>query len=166
MSYQILSTEPQDILKIEAVKNYLRISHDYDDLWLHDLIDGAICAAENFLRTKLLCSIVQMSFDKIENYAVKLSGSPIAEILEVTANDECNFAYSIKDNVVRFDYISGFKELRVKYIVGYKNQQDIPAYIRQALMLHVAEMYDNHGSVSVMSSEVQKLYQPYRIMSI
>jgi uncharacterized phiE125 gp8 family phage protein len=170
MSYKILSTAPQDVLKIEAVKNYLRISHDYDDLWLKDLIDAAIDSAENFLRIKLLSSICEMKFSKINYGVVKLYGHPIAKIIEVYGRDRSGvdhqlLHHSFKDDELQFECGGGFNDLTDKYMVGYINQQDIPAAIG-GIMLHVAEMYDNHGSIILMSSEVQKLYQPYRKMSI
>lgn len=171
MPYQILSTDSQAIVEMSALKNYLRISHDYDDIWLSELIYCAIGAAENFMRVKLLGSKIKMEVQSIKNNAVPLYGSPICEIIEVVAKGKQEVIcapdnYYLENDILKFKQAPQAQNLTVEYIVGYKDQASIPAVIKQGILLHIAEMYDNHGMISSPSGEVKKLYQSYRKMML
>lgn len=169
MSYQILSIAEQDFFDLAAIKTYLRISHDYDDPWINELINTAICASENFLRRTLLPTTIKMHFDKIYNSKITLHSSPISEVREIivfdigkrtlTADD-----YLLKNEQIIFKHLPRFEYITVEYIAGYIKQSTIPNAIKQGMMLHIAEMYDSAGITAAISSEVQKLYQPYRKM--
>lgn len=171
MPYQILSTDLQQMVTMPALKNYLRISHDYDDAWLSDLIYCAIGAAENFLCIKLLSSKIKVYIEYLENNAVQLYGSPICEITEIVVKGDPELIYEpanyyLEGNILKFKQLPQQKNLTVEYIIGYKDQANIPAVIKQGILLHIAEMYDNRGIVASIPSEVQKLYKPYRKMMI
>lgn len=171
MPYQILSTDLQNMVTIPELKNYLRISHDYDDLWLSELIYCAIGAAENFMRIKLLGSKIKVDIHHLENSEVRLYGLPISEIIEVVAKGEQEVifapeSYYLEDNILKFKEHRRAQDLIIEYIVGYKDQTKIPAAIRQGVLLHIAEMYDSRGASASISGEVQKLYQPYRKMMV
>ncbi len=171
MPYQILSTDLQQIVSMPVLKNYLRISHDYDDIWLSELIYCAIGAAENFMRVKLLASKLKVDIQHLSNNAVKLYGSPICEIIEVIVKGEQEVIcepenYYLEGDVLKFKHRLQSQNITVEYIIGYKDQANIPAVIKQGILLHIAEMYDNRGMVASISGEVQKLYQPYRKMMI
>ena len=49
LKYKILEKESKAILKLKEVKNFLRISHDYDDSLVKELILAATEYAENFI---------------------------------------------------------------------------------------------------------------------
>lgn len=169
MSYQILSIAEQEIFNLPTIKTYLRISHDYDDPWINELINTAICAAENFLRRTLLPTTIKMHFEKIYGSKITLHSSPISEIKEIagytpekiilTTDD-----YIIRDEQIIFRSLPNIEYVTVEYIAGYVNQFTIPNAIKQGMMLHIAEMYDSAGITAAISAEVQKLYQPYRKM--
>ena len=48
ITYNPIATYIENIWSIDQVKNYLRISHDYDDELLENLLNTAIEYAENF----------------------------------------------------------------------------------------------------------------------
>ena len=48
VSYFVKDIKTQEIWPLEEVKNYLRISHKYDDNLIQSLIESATEAAENF----------------------------------------------------------------------------------------------------------------------
>jgi len=50
----VIELFPQKLWKLEAIKNYLRISHSYDDNLIENLINAAIIAAENFINLHLV----------------------------------------------------------------------------------------------------------------
>ncbi|MES2214771.1 MAG: head-tail connector protein [Pseudomonadota bacterium] len=172
MSYKILSVEAQNFLDLCAIKNYLRISHDYDDLWITELIGASISAAESFLRKKLLKSKVQVKVKYSYMPNIRMPIGPVAEILEVKAisgiytitllADE----YIWEDEVIKLRNLPLYDHLVIEYIAGYPDQSQIPASIKQGMLLHIAEMYDSRGMVASISREVQKLYQLHRKMML
>lgn len=171
MEYQILSVNTQEIFELSAIKNYLRISHDYDDPWLLELVECAICSAEKFLRISIIARKIKIRFDRVYNSRIILHSSPISLISEIMLHGDINIIcspenYSIKDQTIIFKKLSRFDYLTIEYIAGYINPSFIPQAIKQGMMLHIAEMYDSHGISGSISLEVQKLYQPYKRMLI
>ncbi len=172
MQHKILSIAEQNFLNLSSIKTYLRISHDYDDVWITELIDASISAAESFLRMQLLARNVEMRIESIYKTDIPLTLIPVVDVIKVTAHfGEQNIILQKEEYVVQAQQIK-LKNLplhdyiTVEYVAGFPNQATIPAALRQGIQLHVAEMYDSRGSVASISNEVQKLYQPYRQMKI
>lgn len=167
VSYQILSVATQEIFDLPFIKTYLRISHNYDDIWIDELINSAICSAENFLRKTILPTKIKMRFDKIYNSEIILHSSPITQIIEILGYKPSEESISkdsflLQNEQIIFKNLPKFEYLTVEYIAGYINPNNVPKTIKQGMMLHIAEMYDSRGITSAISIEVQKLYQPYR----
>lgn len=172
MSYKILSIAQQDFLCIAAIKNYLRISHNYDDQWIIELISGAISAAENFLRIRLLATKLQIHMRYSCKSTIVLPLIPVAEILEIAVHSGVydtklqKNEYYVEKSTIRLRNLPLYEYLTVDYIAGYLDQAQIPASIKQGMFLHIAEMYDSRGTTISISEEVRKLYQPYRKMML
>lgn len=171
MSYKILHRSEQEIFRLSEVKNFLRISHDYDDMWIMELINSSIEAAENFLRIKLLPTKIQVLKDRLRNSEMTLPLVPVIEIISVSIktsveDDRRVEKYSLEGSVLKIHNPPHFEFITVEYVAGYANQNTIPAAIKQGALLHTAEMYDSHGANSAISDEVRKLYQPYKKMLV
>ncbi len=171
MSYKILRKADQEIFRLPEVKNFLRISHDYDDMWISELINGSIEVAENFLRLRLLPTSVQVRQRRLHNSEMTLPLTPVAEMTSIvikTVTEEARRVeqYILEDSMLKIRDLPHFELITVEYIAGYQDQKAIPAAVRQGMLLHMAEMYDSHGANSAISDEVRKLYQPYRMMRI
>ncbi|MBP7190058.1 MAG: phage head-tail connector protein [Rickettsiaceae bacterium] len=170
--HKILNIAQQEFLRLEDIKNYLRISHDYDDIWLLELINSAIEASENFLRKHIIARTIESKFYTITNYSLELPFSPVFHIDRVVTsyagqNIICSPEnYILNDQLLKFQKLSRFEYITVIHKSGYEDQSLIPAAIKQGIMLHVAQMYDSHGTSSAISAEVGKLYQPYRKMRV
>lgn len=167
MSYKTLSIKPQSIFTLDIIKSYLRISHDYDDSWVMELLDAAISAAENFMRIRILETHISVKFLPSCRFC-SLPLVPVAKIIEVKAHvddhdiDLHKEEYVMDKEIIKINNLPLYDLLSVEYIAGYIDKNDISASIKQGLILHVVEMYDSRGSICAISSEVQKLYQPYR----
>jgi uncharacterized phiE125 gp8 family phage protein len=171
MSYKILHRADIEIFRLPEVKNYLRISHDYDDMWLGELINSSIEAAENFLRLKLVATRIETIFQAPQSRTIKLPLMPIARIISLTAKiseakTELIENYEIDEGILKLQHLPTNQSLKVEYIAGFEDQSKIPSAIRQGILLHTAQTYESQGSASSISSEVERLYQPYRRMRI
>lgn len=172
MSHKILNIAQQELFRLEEVKNYLRISHDYDDIWISEIINCAIAASETFIRKHILPRRIHSKFSRIINYSLELPFWPIISVERITCiynnqNIICSPEnYNLDDQIVKFKKLSRFEYIIVDYRSGYTNQSLIPAAIKQGMMLHIAQMYDSHSTSAAISDEIQKLYQPYKKMLI
>lgn len=171
MSYKILHKAEQEIFRLPEIKNFLRISHDYDDAWILELMNSSIEVAENFLRLRLLPTRVRVSQDRLSNSEMTMPLAPVAEVASIVVKTSLEEArrieqYSFDDSVLKIPNLPYFDLITVEYVAGYPDQKTIPVAVRQGMLLHTAEMYDSHGVNSAISDEVRKLYQPYRKMLV
>lgn len=149
-------------ISIEEIKNYLRISHDYDDKWISDLIGGSIIAAENFLRLKVVKTRVEIICKYM--HTIYLPYLPIIDVESIFLKEKDSEIkeYKVSGDKIEIDKIY-YGKLKVSYLAGYSN---IPTPIKQGIMLHIAESYDSRGMNSLISKDVRGLYQPYRRLII
>jgi uncharacterized phiE125 gp8 family phage protein len=170
MTHKIIHVADQELFRLPEIKNFLRISHDYDDAWLPNILQGSIEAAENFLRLTLLARRVEIRAENIRQSKFILPLRPIAEILEIKAHkgevvtDIRN--YKLSDETIKFSNLPAYDYITIIYNSGYLDQSKIPSAIKQGILLHVAEIYDSHGANAALSDEVRKLYQPHRKMVV
>ena len=165
-SYKILDQKPQKIFTLEEIKNYIRITGDNDDDLLKEMLDSAIETAENFIKYSITEKIVEVTSYNI-NY-VNLPLVPVIKIMEVKADGNVLSGEYTKISQDRLEIISGtiYKELIVTYLSGYVDYHKIPAGIKQAIMLHTAQIYDNRGNINIFGNQIYEIYKPYRKMVI
>ena len=165
-SYKILEQTRQNILTLEDVKNYSRISADNDDNLLVLYINSAIQIAENFIKIALVRKVIEVGSDNAME--IKLPFVPVAEILRVEADGEEVGLDNIivKDEILTLKQYVECKRLKVTYSAGNDDIRSIPAPIVQGLMQHISNMYDARGGGAVSTDGVLELYQPYRRMII
>ena len=48
--YKILAIEKPEIWSLDEIKNYLRVTHDYDNNLITNLLNASIMMAENFTK--------------------------------------------------------------------------------------------------------------------
>lgn len=171
LKYQILDRENQAILTLKEVKNFLRLSHDYDDLLVKDLIQASIDYAENFTGKfidirKVQCSVFQASnkihikyvpFNKVLSAEKKLQsgyediGDSIGEINKDESLLEINPLYIDSDIIIKF-------------ICGYG--KNTPKAIKTGILKHVSSMYELNENALDPVEEIRNLYLPYRSFKI
>ncbi|MDP4709527.1 MAG: head-tail connector protein [Rickettsiaceae bacterium] len=160
-----------EIWPLEEVKNYLRISHEYDDKLIADLTATAIDAAELF--TRLSFHIKQVNCKAIGvSDVIRLKYIPILEIGEIyllergaKTNITNDFGYVHTDNTclsIASSYIG--KDIEIEYKTGYRD--NIPRSIQHGILMHIAAMYENAESAAILSTQIKDLYIPYREIKI
>jgi len=169
--YIVLGVDDIEIWPVDEVKNYLRISHDYDDKLIANLIDTAIDSAESFTGLSLRTRSIICRINNVSNL-IYLKHLPILEIEEVLLLEKeekihitSEFEHAqegaarlgIPDKYIR-------KNLEIRYKTGYSDV--IPRSIRQAMLMHVAAMYENTEDSEVLSNQIKDLYAPYRAIKI
>ena len=170
ISYLVKDIKAEEIWPLEEVKNYLRISHKYDDNLIQSLIESATEAAENFTglsinQRQIECKIQNTKSDFTLRYL------PILRVEEVFVikkgrKDKITdkFGYvNITANRIYLNDDHVDQDIEIEYIAGHKQ---IPRTISHGILMHVASMYENSENGTNLNSQIRDLYLPYRIIKI
>lgn len=171
-NFQVIKIFPQEVWRLEQVKNYMRVEASYDDDLILGLIDAAITAAENFTKLNFISKQIKFICNISGKGKFLLKYNSIFQILKVTKKfkDQENVLtsddYMIDQNILTLNKALNNEELIVEYISGY-DKNNIPHAIKHGIMLHIAEMYDRQATNCIgLSKEVKNLYLPYRNIQI
>lgn len=172
--FKILQIMEQHLWSLAEVKNYLRLSHNYDDSLLEDIIKAAVTAAEDFIGLSILAKEIRFTSNLKYRQKFTLKYRPLLNITKMTLryiereeelqpeqyyvnNDRCIV------NLVR--PLIG-EELIMEYIAGF-DEKEIPPSIKHGILLHIAEMYDREQVINeLLPAEVRNLYLPYRQLKV
>lgn len=170
VNYFMKDIKVEEIWPLEEVKNYLRISHEYDDILIRNLIESATEAAENFTGLSINhrgieCKIRSTKSDFTLKYLPILS---IEEVYLVERNKKekitGNFGY-VNNTINRIYFNDEYvdQDIEIKYIAGYKK---IPKTITHGILMHVVLMYEHAENGTNLNSKILDLYLPHRIIKI
>lgn len=164
-SYTILEQSEQDIIDLRDVKNYVRVTTDYDDDILALMLNSAIQIAENFTNITFIEKEVEVEISN--SSSLRLPFTPVKEITQILADEEEISADQahIQGNILTLTNHTPSK-LKIKYTAGYEDTDLIPSPIIQGILLHVAGMYDAKGTDMMPDPLVLQMYQLYRKISI
>ena len=171
--YNIAETFFDDLLfTLDELKNYLRVSSDYDDQLIINLSKTAIVAAENSIGISLLSKRIIANILCSKNIQ-KLLYPKIKEIISVhvvTQGEKTDItnSYGFLEQTTNQLFLNAEhknKNIAVEYVSSYGNKE-IPYPIKQGLLMHVALMYELSENNLPISAQIKDLYLPYRILKI
>ncbi|MDC0865193.1 head-tail connector protein [Rickettsiaceae bacterium] len=171
VTYQITNTQIKEILSLEEIKNYLRISHDYDDGLIKSLKESAINHAESFTglslhKREIICDVQNSQSSILPKYIHIIEVKKVwllrkNEKREITDS----FGYIATDTQsLHFECDHIGDNITIEYIAGY--QDSIPRTVQHGILMHVASMYEHAEDGASMSDKIRDLYLPYRVMKI
>lgn len=172
INYTITNLQKIDIWHLDEVKNYLRISHDYDDALLSGLLEAAIESVELFTGVSLhirgLTAKIQSA-----TASISLKHIPVLDIDSVILKKNnqdtdisADFGVILNGGTsieVDEKYIG--EDLEIQYQAGYREDL-VPRAIKHGILMHVSDMYENSVDAVALSSQIKDLYAPYRIIRI
>ena len=171
--YNIAETFFNELLfALDELKNYLRVSHDYDDQLIINLSRTAIAAAENTIGISLYSKRIIANILSTKTI-LKLRYPKIREIISVhvitqgkktdITNSYGFFEASTNQLFLNAEYKN--KNIEVEYVSFYGNKE-IPYPIKQGLLMHIALMYELSENNLQSTNQIKDLYLPYRILKI
>jgi uncharacterized phiE125 gp8 family phage protein len=192
MSTLVVVTPPSDpIPTLEEVKAHLRVDFDDDDDDLTSKIWGAITEFEDpqlgWLGRSILARQVELRLDGFCSDAILLLGAPLLDVpdddLVVVYDDAAGVEQTLSGSVYRvLDAETGRARLalktsqswpqtsseaqsvRVRYWVGYQDDDIRIHNFKSAVKLHVEMTYDGTTEARDRLSEtIASLLQPYRV---
>ncbi|MGE0754577.1 MAG: head-tail connector protein [Alphaproteobacteria bacterium] len=160
-------------LTLTETKLYLRVDGSDDDSAISDMIVAARLAAEHTLRQSLITQSWKMVFDEWLPEHVALPMGPVASVTSViladregnsqTASSSLYYLNAAR-NLLMLDSILFAFRVEILYVTGYGEASAVPRDIKQAMLAHIAAMYDMRGmdgNVPIPRQSL-KLYGPYR----
>lgn len=174
MTYEDLAAPIATAVSLEAAKTFLRIDDEAEDALIIDLIDSATRRVEAHISASLVTRLQRCTTALPKGREVFLNRYPVTAITAVSADGEAvSFSANLKSRPAairltsgqpwRTDY-PGRKSVTVEFIAGYgETSDDIPTPLRQAVLLLVAQAYENRsGDGARLPLMADALLSPYR----
>lgn len=170
VSYFIKDIRLKKVWQLEEVKNYLRISHEYDDNLIQSLIESGIEVAENFTGISIHQRLIECKIQSAKSY-FSLKYLPILSVEKVVLvkkeqkeeiTDKFGQVNIITNQIhLNDEYVD--QDIEIEYIAGH-NQ--LARTICHGILMHVASMYEHSENGANLNSQIRDLYLPHRILKI
>lgn len=178
-----------DILPVglTEVKAHLRLDHAHEDEYLRPLVHAAVGFVEEYLGRSLLTQVWRLVWEKEKPYppqltisgqdvsSVSLPYPPLRAILGVhlllsTGEKQPIRRHRLEMNhlVPRLVFADVPGAVEIEYESGYGDKPtDIPPVIRQAILMSVADFYENRDSGTLpRNAMAREMLDTYRIVRL
>ena len=187
MSILVITPATSEPLTTSDVKDFLRVDSSYEDTLIGVLITAARSMAEAYTMRILMTTTIEEFYDGFPDYRnprdrdiLYLSRGPIQSITSVKYVDTLGDEQTVSSDNYRTDLVSeparissdnGWTATKdtvnavvVRYLCGYSSSSDVPAPIRQAMLLIIGEMYEKRqDSVKQLPTAAEYLMNPFRV---
>ncbi len=160
----VIKTDNQKIFTLAFIKNYLRIDNDYDDEFLLNAIETAANYAEMITgkifgsKTYRLKFTTEKSLLKIDDISLLND-----DLVSISINDKkaTHQDFEIKNGIICFKYsIKG--NIDIVFKKDGISLEEIPTDIKQAILFHIANIYQNKNGNCAVPQAAQEIYNLYR----
>lgn len=162
---------PIEPISLAETKAFLRVDHEADDALIQALIQTARESLESYLSIALIRRSMQFStsLEECSSRVVKLPRWPVISVDAVIVDGE-----SVSDPDIDLRkrpsslVIERGSHVEAEFTAGYgEGADDVPAPLRQALLLLVARHYEKREeTLGAMPLMVDALTMPYRVIGL
>jgi uncharacterized phiE125 gp8 family phage protein len=191
MRLSLLTPPAEDPVSLAEAKAHLRVEHDREDAWIVSSIKAATAFAESFTRRQFVTATWALRLDQFPRCEIRLPLAPlrsarVAYIDPFLSSAEWNPEEYVVD-APRGDHAApgriypkpggsfptthaAYSGVVVSFDAGYGGAADVPAGIKHAILLTVADLFENRGTsvvgaiVSPLSLTAERLLWPYRVL--
>ena len=180
----ILKPAEIEVVSLAEVKAHLRLDHAFEDEYLLTIIQAATQSIEAYLGKSLISRTWQLLWQPSKNEGkdlveINLPYPPLIEIISVhkiLAGDRKQplkrYGLETMPSIPKLICAAEGAAVEVIYRAGYGDYpKNIPAGIRQALLMRIADFYENRGSVGFEAKPSQdsifkELLAPYKSVGL
>lgn len=160
-------------VSVSEAKLYLRVDSTAEDTLIGDLITAARMVAEGWLKQSLIAQTWKLAFDDGVKNSVFLPMGPVTSIASVVAFAQDGGSQAVSANgywlnaamnaLVMDAPLLSFR-VEITYNTGYGAAADVPKPIKQGMLAHIADLYENRGEAgnAVLPAQAAALYMPFR----
>lgn len=155
---------------LQEAKVFLRIDQDDENTLLSDIISTARIVSETQSGRSLITQSWRLSYEDTAPMRIRLPHGPVQAVNSVllldregNSNTFSTDAYHLSATQwLEFHTRPFAAEVQINYSAGYGDQPtDVPADLRQALLIHLASLYEQRDQLSPPLA-AQLLYAQHR----
>lgn len=188
MLTRLVTPPAEEPVTLAEAKAHLRLEHDLDDSYVSTLITAARQYVEEYLWRAVLTQTWELVMDGFPVGVdwIELPKGELQDVDSVDYLDSEGVAQDWADYDIDFASIPGrirlifggswpsgvrsaWNSVVIRYVVGWEAPEDVPAPIKQAILLLVSQLYENRTpevtgvTVSAIAFSAKALLAPYRI---
>jgi uncharacterized phiE125 gp8 family phage protein len=139
-----MTHEIHNLISVDEIKHFLRITSNIDDNLLKDLLETAVFHLEDYLSKGIINQIYEQVLIRSKEV---LKYGPISQIYNVKTASGQDISYHLQDNIIEVSY--QLEPVIVRYKGGLFSKQ-IPPEIKIAILNIVSSLYNSEpGKVSI-----------------
>ena len=188
-TYQVDTAASTYPISLTEAKSHLRVDTSADDTYITSLIKAATQLSEEYTNRFFINTVLKQfasSFKEIES----LFKSKVSAVAHVKYYDSDNTLQTLSPNIyikqleyepaqIQLKDNQSFPEIakrndavEVEYTVGYGTASDVPEIIKQAILLTIANFYENRNSVVIgriateLPQNVKWLLDTYKVQIV
>lgn len=151
-----------EIITLEEITKYLKLSDNANNQFLLELIKAAREAAENFLNINIIKKEFRQIYYNYQGERITLKQTPVLEIKSVSLGQ---YEFFASDNSLLIKKVPLGKKISVEYVAGY-DAKLLPLSLKIGMFLHIESIYD-HGALSQSIPKASlDFYSSYRERNI
>ena len=166
----IVSPSEEPVTLAEA-KLYLRVDNIDEDTLINQIIKTARISAEKYIGKSLITQQWRLSFDKYAPMEVYLRRGPIQTVDSVKFFDKNSnetilssnqYSLSVDNRKLIFEITPLSNSIEINYTAGYGLSASVPNDIKQGMLIHIAQLYENRPFNTALQNRSRDLYFPYK----
>lgn len=169
---EIITPASVQPLSVFDVQTYLRIDGEFEFDLITSMIKAAVNSAEDYLGKSIIKKKYKASYDEYILNEITLPKSPILSITEmrvinfdnsVNIIDSSRYYLSSGNEKLICDTEFTGKRIEIDFFAGISETAEAtPDYIKQALLNHIASMYERKTASSQIPELAKYLYNFHR----
>lgn len=158
--WKVTTAASEAVISTSEAKAWLRVEHSEDDAIIAMLVASATQTAQNYLSQAFVTQTITETFDTWDS-EMKLTIHPVQAVTGITYIDSDGVSQTLSSTIYNVDtyakrailtqaYNQTYPSLQtqrnaitVVYTAGYGLATSVPADIKQALLLMIADAYEN-----------------------
>lgn len=171
ISYEI-QQDKSAVVELNHIKDFLKITHDYEDILLEQLLQTSLSYVENFLGMSISKAIIKADIEECKKVIV-LKYPRINQILSIIlekdkVQEDILNSFGVADyraNKITFADKCIGHNICINYQIGFTSD-NIPPQIKHGILLHLSKIYEQPDNPIFLDKQIKELLQPYRVIKI